>query len=182
MTRDETKQILMRIDTAFPSWKPKDLGLTVDIWQEAFADYPYQVVLTAVRAFISSDRQGFAPSIGQITGLIVDMTQMSQGKELSDMEAWALVGKALRNSAYNSQEEFDKLPPAVQKAVGSPNNLRAWGTDPNYNENVAQSHFLTAYRATKQREKQIMSLPSEIRQMLPTGNVSPKLISKEDYE
>lgn len=182
MTRDETKQILMRIDVAFPTWKPKDLGLIVDVWQEAFAEYPYEVVLTAVRAFISSDRSGFAPSVGQITGLIVDMTQMSQGNELSDMEAWALVGRALRNSAYNSEKEFNKLPYTVQKAVGSPNNLRAWGTDPNYNENVAQSHFLNSYKAIKQRETQVMSLPKQIRDMLPTTNVNPRLVSKEDYE
>ena len=182
MTREETKQILMRIDVAFPAWKPKDLTLLIDVWQEAFADYPYQTVLMAVRSFIQSDRQGFAPSIGQITGLIVDLDEMSKGEELTEMEAWALVGRALRNSAYNAKEEFDKLPVNVQRAVGSPENLKAWGTDPNYNENVAQSHFMNVYKSVCQRDKQTRSLPQEVRNLIASKQPSPKLIQKEEYE
>ena len=182
MTKDETKQILMRIDVAFPSWKPKDLALLVEVWQETFADYPYQVVLMAVKSFIQSDRQGFAPSIGQIMGLIVDISNMSKGEELTEMEAWALVGKALRNSAYNAKEEFDKLPANVQRAVGSPENLKAWGTDPNYNENVAQSHFMNVYRTVCQRDQQIQSMPKEVKALIGRATDNPKLLTKEDYD
>jgi len=166
MTRDETKQLLMRIDVTFPSWKPKDLGLLVDVWQEEFADYPYQVVLSALKAFISSDRQGFAPAIGQIKGMIVDMQDMLDENNLSEMEAWALVSRAIRNSAYGAQEEFDKFPKLIQRAVGSPQNLKAWGLDDNYNENVAQSHFLSAYKSACKQEKQMRCFSDDVKAML----------------
>lgn len=53
------------------------------------------------------------------------MRELNTPKQLNELEAWSLVEKAIRNSIYNSQEEFSKLPPLVQKAVGSPNVLDA---------------------------------------------------------
>lgn len=82
------------------------------------------------------------------------------------MEAWALVGRALRDSAYHAQERFDELPPLVKKAVGSPDNLRAWGTAENYSENVAQSQFIRSYQDVLKRKKEIAKLPSSVRQLI----------------
>lgn len=63
--------------------------------------------------------------------------ELNTPKQLNELEAWSLVEKAIRNSIYNSQEEFSKLPPLVQKAVGSPNVLRLWAADGSYSEQVA---------------------------------------------
>ena len=42
MTRDETKQILMRIQSTYPNWKPQgDLGFVIDTWNEYFDGIQY---------------------------------------------------------------------------------------------------------------------------------------------
>lgn len=39
---------------------------------------------------------------------------------------WLINNLQMRNSIYNSEEEFSKLPPVVQKAVVSLGQLREW--------------------------------------------------------
>ena len=60
MTRDETKQILMRIQSTFPNWKPQsDLRFTVETWHEYLSDYDYEQVRAALKAFVMTDSSGF---------------------------------------------------------------------------------------------------------------------------
>ena len=89
------------------------------------------------------------------------------------MEAWALVSKAIRRSAYNSREEYEKLPESVQKAVGSSNQLYAWAMDTEYNESVVSSHFVRCYRTIVERENTIAKMPENIRKLI--GEVNHKL-------
>lgn len=162
MTRDDTKKILMRIQSVFPNWKPTaDLRFVVDTWCEYLVEYSYEQVLVALKAYISTDTSGFAPSIGQLVDKIHNFTQPC---ELNEMEAWSLVSKAIRNSAYNAESEFEKLPEAVKRAVGSPSNLRNWSqTDIESIENVVQSNFLRTYRTVLVREKENRKLPESVR-------------------
>lgn len=175
MTRDDTKKILMRIQSVFPNWKPTaDLRFVVDTWCEYLEEYSYEQVLIALKAYISTDTSGFAPSIGQIVDKIHNLNQPC---ELNEMEAWSLVSKAIRNSAYNAESEFDKLPESVKKAVGSPSNLRNWSqTDIESIENVVQSNFLRTYRIVLVREKENRKLPDSVRIVM---NQSMKIEKKD---
>lgn len=163
MNREESKQVLMVTQSAFPNWKIPDKTVAVNLWQTMFADYDYQLVMTALQTYITSDRSGFAPSIGQLLDIIRKLTTE---EDMNGNEAWALVNNALRNSTYNSQAEFDKLPPAVQKAVGSPNMLYQWATDENYNESVTSSNFLRAYKVVCDRERERAMLPNSAKTLL----------------
>lgn len=162
MTRDDTKKILMRIQSVFPNWKPAaDLRFVVDTWCEYLDEYSYEQVLIALKAYISTDTSGFAPSIGQLVDRIHNL---SCPCELNEMEAWSLVSKAIRNSYYNAETEFEKLPDVVKKAVGSPSNLRNWSqTDIESIENVVQSNFIRTYRIVLKREKENRKLPESVR-------------------
>ena len=82
------------------------------------------------------------------------------------MEAWSLVSKAIRNSAYNSVEEFAKLPPIVQNAVGLPDQLRTWALDENYNEQVISSNFMRCYRTELARHEELSKMPAEIKDLI----------------
>ncbi len=159
MTRDETKQILMRIQTTYPNWKPQgDLSLVIDVWHEYLADFSYQDILCAVKSYVLSDTSGFAPSVGQVIGKIRSMTKVD---DMSDLEAWAMVSNALRNGYYGAETEFAKLPPLVQKAVGTPDNLRNWSqTDMKSIETVVMSQFLSTYKTVKKREEEVSWLPN----------------------
>lgn len=168
MTRDETIKLLMVIQSAYPNFKPPDKTVAVDTWYTMLKDMDYNVVQMGLRAYITSDTSGFAPSIGQLINTIYTI---QNPQELNEMEAWSLVSKALRNGYYGAVEEFNNLPPLVQKAVGSPDNLRHWSqTDTNSIENVVQSNFMRSYRLVVNRENEIKKMPADVRTLIENVN------------
>lgn len=167
MTREETVKIIRIMVDSYPNYKPNDISETVDVWQMMLEEYSYQEVSVALKAYILSDESGFAPSIGKLVSKIHTMTAP---QELNEMEAWSLVSKAIRNSGYNSVEEFEKLPPIVQKAVGLPSQLRTWALDENYNEEVVSSNFIKCYRTELARHKELQKMPQNVRQLIEKAN------------
>ena len=167
MTRDETIELLMMVQAAFPNYKPPDKTVAVNTWFLMLADYPYQQVQMALKAYIATDTSGFAPSIGQI---IDKMQMINSHAEQNEMEAWSLVSKALRNGNYKSKAELDKLPDLVQEPVGSPENLHNWAqADIKSVESVIQSNFIKSYRLAVNRQKEIQKLPKEIKAMISSN-------------
>ena len=167
MNRDETKKILMNIQCSFANWKPaSDLGFMIDVWSDDLADYSYEQVYTALKIYKATDTTGFAPSIGQLVDKI-----HSGKEEMNANEAWGLVYKALSNAGYHSEEEFDKLPPLVQKAIGSPGSLRSLSQSSDFNEEVEKSLFTRSYEAAKKRAKEDQKLPEAIRIAMSQGNL-----------
>lgn len=166
MTRDETKSIVQVILMAFQkSFRDIDQGkisAMVDAWHWVLADYDYKAMQVALKAYMQTDRSGFAPSPGQLIGM---MSDISTAGDMSEMEAWSLVLKAIRNGSYGAAEEFDKLPPLVQKAVGSPQQIKEWATTEG-EESVRQSNFLRSYRQLKDRESKEQRLSTDIRQVI----------------
>ena len=164
MTREETKRIIQIMCATYPNWKPADLSNTVDAWHLMLEDYPYNQIAIALKAYVTSDASGFAPSVGQ---LIAKLNTITSTNEPSELEAWAMVSKALRNGYYGAEEEFSKLPELVQKAVGNPSNLRQWSqTDVDSIENVIQSNFLRTYRNVVKRAEEVQKMPSDIKAMI----------------
>lgn len=154
----------------YPNYKPSNLSETVDVWNMMLNEYDYSQISTALKAYVHSDTSGFAPSIGQ---LINKLHEVQSPQELNEMEAWLLVGKALRNGTYGAIEEFNKLPPLVQKAVGSPDNLRNWAqTDSESIENVVQSNFMRTYRTVVNRAKEYQKMPKDIQALIKSTNRS----------
>lgn len=168
MTRDETVKIIRIMSDCYPNYKPSNLSETVDVWNMMLEEYSYSQISMALKAYVHSDTSGFAPSIGQLINTIY-LTQNPQ--ELNEMEAWALVSKALRNGYYGAVEEFDNLPPLVQKAVGTPDNLRNWSqTNTESVENVIQSNFMRSYRTVAKREKEIKKMPVDVQALIENTN------------
>lgn len=129
-------------------------------------EYSYNQVAVALKAYVTSDSSGFAPNIGQ---LVAKIQTISQPQELDGLTAWGLVSKALRNGTYGAVEEFNKLPPLVQKAVGMPDNLKNWATsDYNAIETVIQSNFLRTYENVVKRENEINRMPNDIKSLIET--------------
>ena len=164
MTVNDARKIIAVMIVSYPNFKPIDTELMATTWADMLAEYTYEQVDMALRCYITSDKSGFAPAIGQI----VDKIKMaSEPEQLNELEAWGLVDKAIRNSGYHAEEEFAKLPPIVQKAVGSPSQLRNWGmSDIESIETVAQSNFMRTYRAVAKREDEVSRMPKEIRQLI----------------
>jgi hypothetical protein len=168
MTRKEAVKIIRIMCDCYPNYKPSNLSETVDVWQMMLDEYSYSQVSIALKAYVTSDTSGFVPSIGQ---LINKLHEVQSPQELNEMEAWMLVSRALRNGYYGAVEEFNKLPPLVQKAVGSPDNLRNWAlTDSKSIENVVQSNFMRTYRTVVSRDKEYQKMPKDIKALIENVN------------
>ena len=168
MTEKEVKQLLAMTQAVYPNYNPPSREAAVNAWLMCLSEYDNNVVVAAFKAYITTDTSGFAPSIGQ---LIDKLHAIQNPQELNEMEAWSLVSKALRNGYYGAVEEFNNLPPLVQKAVGSPDNLRNWSqTDTNSIENVVQSNFIKTYRAVVNRENEIKKMPADVRTLIENVN------------
>ena len=178
MTRDETIQILMMVQAAYPNYKPSDKTVAINTWNLLLSEYSYSQVESGLRAYILSDTSGFAPSIGQ---LIAKVKTIEEPAQLNESEAWGLVSKAIRNGYYGAVEEFSKLPPLVQKAVGTPQQLKIWACDSEFNENVVSSNFIKTYRTEVKRATELNKMPSDVKkliEMVNTNSVSAQIASE----
>lgn len=178
MTLNEIALLLGVIKVAYPnSFKDmpeSDRMALIKLWERQFAEYDYKLVERAIDCIIASDTNPFMPSIGRIKEEIVKLTQKPA---MTEQEAWALIDKATRNGIHNSGEEFRKLPPELQRLVGSPAQLREWAmTDSKTLSTVIASNFMRSYRARIQSEKEFLALPNDIKQMLGSMTGKEKLL------
>lgn len=168
MTIKEARKFVAVLMVTYPNYNPIDEELAAETWAGVTEEYTYEQADMALRSYMKSNTSGFAPVPGQIIDKIHTMTQP---QELNEMEAWSLVSKAIRNSGYNSADEFTKLPPLVQKAVGLPSQLRTWALDENYNEEVVSSNFIKCYRNELARQKELQKMPQNVRRLIEKSNV-----------
>lgn len=165
MNRIDTIKLMTVLQTAYPQFYAKktaeEMNDAISLYMSMFEDEPAELVAMAVKALIKTRTSTWPPSIGEINEKIM---QITQPEEMTEMEAWAFVSKAIRNSAYNSAEEFEKLPPVVQRLVGSPSQLREWGQmDSDTVNSVVASNFQRSYKARAKNERDFLALPSSVK-------------------
>lgn len=186
MNREETLAIMGVLKAAYPNYyrdmKRGDAEGVVDLWHTMFASDPAEVVAMAVKAHIATDTKGFPPHIGAIKESIRKLTQPT---EMTEQEAWALVSKATKNGTWGYKEEFEKLPPVIQKLVGSPNQLREWAAmDSEVVQSVVASNFQRSYKARAASEREYLALPADVRQtmeLLSGGMKMPELTDGNNF-
>lgn len=165
MTYDETLAIMAVLKAAYPTFykdmKRSEAEGIVGLWAEMFKDEPAEVVAVAVKAHIANDVKGYPPHIGAIKEAI---TKISQPKEMTELEAWGLIQKAIRNGIYGAVKEFNALPETLQRLVGSPNQLKEWAMmDAEVVNSVVASNFQRSYKVRAKSEREFMALPSDVR-------------------
>lgn len=178
MTREQVQDLLAMVQATYPNYNPPSKTAAVNAWHMALEEYDADEVAMAFKAYMKTNASGFAPAPGQ---LIDKIHTIKQPPELNEMEAWALVSKAIRNSTYNSIEEYDKLPPIVQKAVGLPDQLRTWAMDEHYSEEVVMTQFQKCYKTEVKRQTEFWALPSDVQRLIqnafessPRGQIQTK--------
>lgn len=157
MTKKETAQLLFLLKEYYPnSFESSNIENRVNAWYLVLKDHDYQTIQAAMLAFVSTDTKGFMPSVGQ---LMEKVTSMQNAGGMTELEAWGLVAKALRNSAYGHEEEFAKLPPAVQRVVRDPGQLREWALmDADEVQTVIASNFQRSFRTAAKQERDIAGI------------------------
>ena len=175
MTSEETVKILSVLRGAYPQFykntTKQEAYDTINLWAEMFSDDDFLIVSAAVKALIAGDERGFPPVIGQVKARI---RQITTPQEMTEGEAWALVAKAIRNSAYDSRKEFDALPEQIQRIVGAPSQLKDWGMmDSDTVHSVVASNFQRAYRVKAEQKKNYAALPPDVKAMI--GGITEKM-------
>ena len=175
MTRDDVIMILATLKAAYPhaykGMTRRDGEALVNLWQRQFADEDPNAVQAAVDALIATRTAGYSITPGEVKEKLHTLRTVN---ELNESDAWALVSKACSNGLYGYREEFAKLPPEVQQAVGRPEQLREWSQmDENTVQSVVASNFMRSFRTTQQRNKELSMIPAEVREML--SDVTKKL-------
>lgn len=155
MEREDAKRIVRIISAAYPSYHKSEQTLTdaVELWAMIFAEDHVIAVEAALKVYLSQPHE-FAPTPGQIKEIMFNMANPDM---LTEQEAWSLVLKALRNSLYGSEQEFNKLPQDIQRAIGSPAYLQE--TALHGNISVEESHFARRYRTVIERKRDENVIP-----------------------
>lgn len=165
MTIEETGAVMDILQAAYPRYysglSAPNPEQAVTLWATMFADDDLHLVLDAVKAFIATDTKGFPPHIGAIKA---KLRQLTDPQETTELEAWGMVYRAICNSAYNSEQEFKKLPPMLQSIVGDARQLREWAMMPTDTvQSVVASNFQRSYRSRSQHEREFAALPEDVR-------------------
>lgn len=175
MTKDETKEMLAILRAAYPhsfkDMKPIDAYALLNLWSRHFADDDPNFVLAAVDSLISTRTAGYSPTIGEVKE---QMQKLRRRQDIDEASAWAMVSKACTNGLYGYREEYEKLPPQVQRAVGAPEQLREWAKmDVETVQSVVASNFMRTYRTMEARAKEMEMLPGSVKELI--GGLSDRL-------
>ena len=163
MTVQETSMVMNVLNAAYPGFYAKSSDAErkqiLSLWAEMFREDDVALVAAAVKALIVADA-----TIGQVKARL---RQITTPQEMTEGEAWALVAAAIRNSAYDSRREFERLPEAVRRFVGSPSQLREWAMmDSDTVHSVVASNFQRNFRVRQKADREMAALPADVRAMI----------------
>lgn len=185
MEKKDIAKILSTIRIAYPSsfrnLTDIDTDIMMELWFRQFCDYDYAEVMAAVDSIIASDTSDFAPNVGKIKEMIQKIRRRANGSDMTELEAWHMVLKAIRKGDWYAKEEFEKFPKDIQKIVGSPRQIVEWGMMESEQVNsVVASNFQRAYRARVASTNEYESLPGNVKAIIKISlNDNQKLIEEE---
>lgn len=172
MDRADVLGIMAVLKAAYPNYykgmSRADAESVVGLWVDMFSENNPAQVAAAVKALIATDEKGFPPHIGAVK---TKLRQITEAPQMEPQEAWGLVWKAVQRSAYNSREEYEKLPPLLRRLVGDPAQLKAWSVmDADTVQSVIASNFQRSYQGRAKQEAEYQALPADVKQLV--GSIS----------
>lgn len=169
MTREETSKLYAVMVIFYPECfrnnSVQEAAAWVNGWTDALSSCTYDQVSMAFKMYMQGANCKFPPKPGELIALINRTNPDHPDNGHSEADAWALVEKALRNSGYNAQEEFDRLPPEVREALGRADTLKTMALDENYYDHsgVYEATFVRSYRTIQERRRRDAQYSPEIR-------------------
>ena len=143
------------------------------LWETMFANDDPVEVAVAVKDCIATLQ--FPPKIADIKSRI---SQHKLAGQFTEMEAWALVRKAIDASGTKeeTQKAFDALPKIIQRTIVEPKQLKRWRQIDEYElETVVQSNFMRSYKVMRDREASYHALPADLQQLEAWKIAEPKV-------
>ncbi len=118
----------------------------VQTWYAILSDIPYEQASMALRTYMETENR--TPTPADLRRKVGNLAPMG----MTALEAWGIVRDAITRSGYYYNEEYTKLAPPIQKAVGCPENLRDWSQIETATlDTVIQSQFIKNYGVVQKR-------------------------------
>jgi hypothetical protein len=169
MNRKEIINLLGIATANFPNLQQKDMTPTAVLWEKTLSDVPYDVAENAVIKVLATSR--FFPTIADIREAV---GQITQPRTLDAMEAWGLIGEAIRKYGYTRQKEaMEFLPDDVGEMV---KRFTWWELCMSETPDILRAQFRMAWETQSKRRNELKSLPTGIRDLLEDTTKGMKLI------
>lgn len=188
MTDQETAKLCAVIVATYPShfrdYSDSEKRTMLGVWKNMLEGYTYDQANAGLKMFIRSDKKGFPPVAGQVIDQIEKIKPRSDSN-LTEAEAWSIVKRAIENSTYNAEEEFEALPDTLKRAVGSPANLKEWATmeDGDIKLPVIESNVMRSYRSASKMANEEKLIPESVRNLIGvmfTNQIEQKEVEDND--
>lgn len=169
MKSSEMYKIFAAISVYYPNatWASEANEAMIDAWHEMLEPYPFEVVSAALKRHVVNST--YEPKVKDILTEIMLM-QPIKGKDtpMTVEQAWQMLMRAVRNSAYYSKQEYNKLPPDIQRRT-SPEDLKFLATieDDGTALSVYRANFMRSYGETAKRHEMDNMLPASVVKMMP---------------
>lgn len=181
MTREETKMIIKMLSSVYVNefsklTEDKVLQM-IDVWTMLLEDEDANKIATVTKAYLKSNTNAFMPTPAMLINLAYELFT-PQG--MTEQQAWNTLYKAICNSGYNSQYEYDHLPNEI-KPLCTPSQLREWGMMNIETLNtVVASNFMRSFKVREKQRVDFAKLPNETKDLIASLGVNMKLENKGD--
>ena len=166
MDRDETKKVLKILSTAYPRYfanmSKADKIDQIELYQSMFAEYPVEVVVVALKAYIKDNE--YPPSIA---GLQKQINLLLPNPAEDAVELWNVLAKTCKHGSRVTQEEFETLPEAIKAWCGDVGQIKELSQmDAVTFNSVTRGQFLKTIPVIIERKKACEALPESARTMI----------------
>lgn len=181
MTQNEVMKIIAILEVSYPQHYSKlnndQMNNQLSLWCDLLKDADGNVIANALKTIISTDTNPFPPTIGQINSKAYDLTHKPS---LTEQEIVKYLKRAISNSGYYSQREYDDLPQEVQ-VLCSPSQLRSWSQiDEKEVDTVIMSLVTRGYQKQVEINKKNDMTPNSVKIAIGGIVENMKLGNKDD--
>lgn len=179
MTREETKMIIKMLSSVYVNEFSKltedKVIQMIDVWTMLLEDEDANKIATVTKAYLKSNSNAFMPTPAMLINMAYELFT-PQG--MTELEAWNIVYRAVCNSGYNAQREYDNLPQEI-KALCSPKQLIEWSQmDISTLNSVVASNFMRSFKVREKQRSDYAKLPNETKNLISELNMNMKLENK----
>lgn len=132
----------------------------VKTWYALLKDIDYQKAADALQRYMSTNP--YPPTPAGIREMSVKNEEYLEENEL---EAWGIVYKAICNSGYNYDSEFEKLPEMCKRTIRRPEILKEWSQlKTSEVQTVIKSNFEKTYKEECKKSREYAQLPRRLQE------------------
>lgn len=169
MNRQDVLKLITICSANYRNWPEKGKEVaTVDLWTMMLGDIPLETAKAAIKAHMS--RSVYPPTVADIR----DAAAMIENPPVMDaIQAWDLIGQAIRKYGYYRQEEaMASLPDDVAEMV-----RRFTWSELCHSENVdtLRAQFRMAWEAQAKRIKEHGVMPREVRELIESSGIIKRI-------